>query len=82
MSIGYIKVLLATALCVLIPLTSFAMDIKTTVTKDSLIKKKQSESNKYLTAKQAYDIARHHAERSCLLMLEHGQKLNLWVGRL
>jgi rhodanese-related sulfurtransferase len=46
------------AIFVAIPFSSFAFDIKTTVTNDHLIKKKQSESNKYLTATQAYNIVK------------------------
>ncbi|MDX2426435.1 MAG: rhodanese-like domain-containing protein [Cycloclasticus sp.] len=38
------------------PAISVAVDIKTTLTNKDLDKKKQSESNKYLTAKQAYEV--------------------------
>tara|TARA_R110002074_G_scaffold4426_1_gene21936 strand:+ start:43072 stop:43686 length:615 start_codon:yes stop_codon:yes gene_type:complete len=43
-------------LALAMPAISVAVDIKTTVTNEGLDKKKQSESNKYLTAKQAYEV--------------------------
>jgi len=39
---------------------SYAIDIKTTITNADLIKKKQSESNKYLTAAEAHNIVKQH----------------------
>lgn len=47
--------------CMAAPVTSFAVDIQTTVTNDTLKKKKQSESNKYLTAKEAYKVIKENA---------------------
>lgn len=46
----------------LVPVISYAIDIKTTVTHDGLIKKKHSESNKYLTAAEVHDIVKQHAD--------------------
>lgn len=53
-----LNISLAVLLCIGIaaPATSFAVDINQTVANDSLIKKKQSESNKYLTAKETYGL--------------------------
>lgn len=50
------------ALLVLIPSSSFAVEIKTTIENKDLSKGKQSQSNKYLTAKQAYKIVKKHGE--------------------
>ncbi|MEH6503596.1 MAG: rhodanese-like domain-containing protein [Cycloclasticus sp.] len=44
------------------PVISVAVDIKTTLTNEELDKTKQSESNKYLTARQAYDIVTKNAK--------------------
>lgn len=46
---------------IILPLTSVSAEIETTVTNDDLIKKKQSKSNKYLTAKQTYEIVKADA---------------------
>ncbi|MEO1962403.1 MAG: rhodanese-like domain-containing protein [Cycloclasticus sp.] len=45
-----------------LPTMSYAVDIKTTITTDSLKEKKQSESNKYLTATQAYAVVQDSAD--------------------
>jgi len=49
------------SLCVLFPALSTAVEISTTVIQADLIKKKQSESNKYLTAAQAYSVVKANA---------------------
>jgi len=46
---------------VLFPVFSAAVGISTTVTQADLIKKKQSEANKYLTAVEAYKVVEAHA---------------------
>jgi len=46
----------------LVPAVSYAVDIKTTVSNEDLIKKKQSESNKYLTAVEAHNVVKQHAD--------------------
>ena len=43
-------------LLLILPVTSLAVEIKSTVVGEQLKKKKQSESNKYLTAQEAYDV--------------------------
>jgi len=56
------KLLLAVlSLSVLFPALSSAVEISTTVTQADVIKKKQSESNKYLTAAQAYSVVKANA---------------------
>jgi len=47
--------------CLAMPAVSLAVDIKSTITNKDLVKKKQSESDKYLTAKQAYDVVTANA---------------------
>lgn len=54
--------ILLLVLCLMAPVISYAIDIKTTVTNDMLSKKKQSDSNKYLTAKQAYDVIKTYPD--------------------
>lgn len=47
--------------CLVMPAVSFAVDIRSTVISKDLANKKQSESDKYLTAKQAYDVVTANA---------------------
>lgn len=56
-------IILLLLVCMAVPTTSFAFDIKTTVTNDTLKKKKQSESNKYLTAKEAYAVLQANRDK-------------------
>lgn len=63
MKINALKRSLAVVLCLLVmlPVSSVALDIKQTISRDSVSKKKQIDSNKYLTAQQAYNVASEHA---------------------
>ncbi|MBQ0789355.1 MAG: hypothetical protein KBT50_01965, partial [Cycloclasticus sp.] len=53
-----IKLTLISALSItlVLPIISYAVEIKTTIQHTQLVEEKQSESNKYLTAKQTYNI--------------------------
>ena len=46
----------ALILILMLPAISHAVEIKTTIQRTQLVEKKQSESNKYLTAQQTYEI--------------------------
>jgi len=65
MKINYVtKISLLCVVCLLIlPVTSVAVEIKSMVIGEQLKKKKQSESNKYLTAKEAYDVISMNPDR-------------------
>ncbi len=54
--------ILFVSLLLIVPVTSVAVDIKSTVIGDQLKKKKQSESNKYLTAKEAYAVLQENGD--------------------
>lgn len=58
-----VKIINVLTFCLLMLLAtnSFAVDIKTTITKDSLKKKQQTESNLYLNAKEAYSVVKENS---------------------
>jgi len=57
------KKVLAVLMCLsfLVPAVSAAVDVSTTLRSADLIKKKQSEANKYLTAAEAYELVKNTA---------------------
>jgi len=63
MSKNISKKILSLMVCLsfLIPAVSAAVDVSTTLTNADLIKKKQSDSNKYLTASEAYQLVKNNA---------------------
>lgn len=62
-----LRCLMILVLSLMAPITTMAVEIPTTVTKDTLIKKKQTEQHKYLTAAEAHKVLTAHPEKAVLI---------------